>query len=98
MSEKDEFEYSEKMTSDEIADFLLALSTGVRDKKLKLSGKGRSLTLLPADVLKLEVKAEGKDGKGAIEIEMSWKDKYVASSEKLEVSYALEEEAKKPAK
>ena len=91
MGEKNGFEYDEKMTSEEVADFLLALSTGLRDMKLKLSGKGRTLTLLPAEVVKLEVKAEGKEGKGAIEIEVSWKDKYVASAEKIEVSYEIEE-------
>jgi len=91
MGEKNEFEYAEKMTSEEIADFLLALSNGIRDRKLKLSGKGSTLTLLPAEVLKLEIKGEGKEGKGSLEIEISWKDKYVASAEKLEVSYPVEE-------
>jgi len=97
MGEKDGFEYAEKMSVEEVADFLLALSTGIRDKKLKLTGKGKSMTLLPSDTVKLEVKAEGKEGKGSIEIEISWKDKYVASAEKLEVSYSVEEEEKKVA-
>jgi len=97
MGEKDGFEYTEKMSVEEVADFLLALSTGIRDRKLKLSGKGRSLTLLPSDTVKLDVKAEGKAGKGSLEIEISWKDKYVASAEKLEVSYSVEEEEKKAA-
>jgi len=94
MGEKEGFEYAEKLSVEEVADFLLALSTGVRDRKLKLSGKGNSVTLLPPDTVKLEVKAEGKEGKGSLEMEISWKDKYVASAEKLEVSYSVEEEEK----
>jgi amphi-Trp domain-containing protein len=95
MGEKDGFEYAEKMGVEEVADFLLALSTGLRDRKLKLSGRGKSMTLLPSDTVKLEVKAEGKEGNGSLEIEISWKDKYVASAEKLEVSYSVEEEENK---
>ena len=93
MSDKEEFEYSEKLSSEEAGDYLVELGKGIRDHSLKLQGKGKVITLLPEDVVKLEVKAERREGKGELEIEISWKEKYVISAEKLKVSSAEAEES-----
>lgn len=93
MSEKNEFEYSEKMNYIDAAEYIIKLASGLRERKLKLQGKGRSIVLTPEEIVKLEVKAERKDGKGEIEIELSWKEGYLVNAEKLEISSEAEEVA-----
>lgn len=93
MSEGEKFEYSERVASSEVADYLEKLAEGIRNRSIRLQGKGHTLTLLPEEVLKLEVAAESKSGKGELEIQVSWKDKYVVSAEKLEVSSGTQEQS-----
>jgi amphi-Trp domain-containing protein len=86
VSDKEEFEYSDKLSAGEVGDYLVKLADGIRSRSLKLQGKGKAISLFPEEVVKLEVKGERKEGKGELEIEISWKEKYVVSAEKLEVS------------
>lgn len=86
MSEKEEFEYTDKLVAEEAADYLTKIADGLRARLLKLQGMGQMITVVPQDAVKLEVKAERKENKGKLQLEISWKEKYAASEEKLEVS------------
>ncbi len=92
MSDKEEFEYSGKISAEEVADYLNQIAEGFRSKLLKLQGRGQIISIVPADVLKIEVRAERKDSKGKMELELSWKEKYTSSDEKLEISSGAPEE------
>lgn len=85
MGDKNEFEYADKLSAAEVADYLERIAEGLKAKSLKLQGRGQVITLLPQETLKLKVSAEAKEGKGAIEFEISWKDEYVVGSQKLEI-------------
>jgi amphi-Trp domain-containing protein len=85
MSDKNEFEYADKLSAMEVADYLEKIAEGLKTRSLKLQGKGQAISLLPQDTLKLKVSAEAKEGKGSIEFEISWKNEYVVGSQKLEI-------------
>lgn len=95
MSDKNEFEYADKLNSGEVADYLEKIAEGLKAKSLTLRGRGQAITLLPQDMLRLKVSAETKEGKGAIEFEISWKDEYAVGSQKLEIGPS---EASQPTK
>lgn len=84
--EAKDFKYSDRMKSDDAADYLQKLAEGIRSGNLTLQGRGHTITIVPKDYVKLEVRASQKHGKGELELEVSWKEKYVFSTEKLDVS------------
>jgi amphi-Trp domain-containing protein len=85
MPEAKDFKYSDKMKSEQAAEYLIKLAEGVRNGHLTLQGQGHTITVVPQDVVKLEVHATSKEGKGELELEVSWKEKYVFSAKELEV-------------
>jgi len=90
VSEKNEFEYADKLEATEVADYLVAIAEGLKSKSLKLQGKGQMITLVPPETMKLKVKAESKEGKGELEMEISWKDEYIVGAQKLEIGSGQE--------
>jgi amphi-Trp domain-containing protein len=66
MGEKEEFEYTEKISAEEAAEYLNKIAEGLRVHLLRLQGKGQTITMIPEDVLKLEVKVELKESKGKL--------------------------------
>ena len=93
MSEKQEFEYAEKLGATEVADYLMKIAEGLKGRNLTLNGKGQTITLLPDETVKLKVKAEAKEGKGEIEFEIGWKEEYVVGAQKLEIGTESEQTA-----
>ncbi len=85
MPEARDFKYSDKMKSEDAADYLIKLAEGIRNGQLTLQGQGHTITVVPRDVVKLEVRASRKEGKGELELEVSWKEKYVFTADRLEV-------------
>lgn len=85
MSEKNEFEYAEKLGATEVADYLMKVAEGLKSRNLTLQGQGQAITLLPKEIVKLKVKAESKEGKGEVEFEIAWKEEYIIGSQKLEI-------------
>jgi len=85
VSDKNVFEYADKLEATEVADYLMSIAEGVKAKSLMLQGKGQSIALVPQDTMKLKVKAASKEGTGEIELELSWKEEYAVGSQKLEI-------------
>ena len=87
MSQAKSFKYSDKMKSEQAADYLMKLAEGMRAGQLTLR-QGQTIRVVPKDMVKFEVRATHKEGKGELELEVSWKEKYVFSAERLEVEVA----------
>ena len=84
--EAKDFKYSDRMKSNDAADYLQKLAEGIRSGNLTLQGQGHTITIVPRDHVKLEVRATQKQGRGELELEVSWKEKYVFSAQQLDVS------------
>jgi len=80
------FEYAQKMSVDELAEYFQKLADGFRYKSLELHGGGQTMALAPEDTVKLEVKAKNAESEGELELEVSWKREYTSRDEKLEIT------------
>ncbi len=85
MSEKTSFQYADRVSATQIAEYLHQIADGLRRGSMTLEGQGQQITLSPASLVKLEIKAEGNEGKGELELEVSWKPVDRTSSETLQV-------------
>jgi len=70
---KDTFEYARIASPEETADYLTALAAGLARGVVNLESGTRTLSLSPADDLKLELRVKDKDEKGKVSIENAWK-------------------------
>lgn len=93
MSSDNVFEYAEKISVRELADYFLKLADGFKSKSLELQGKGQTIALTPEEKVKLEVKAKSKEEEGELELEISWKREHTVIEEKLEVTPGPAEES-----
>ncbi len=71
--EKQKLEYSEKITSEEVANQLINLAAGFRNRSVELELNGQSIALVPEEKIKMKIKASAKESKGELEIGISWK-------------------------
>lgn len=85
MSEATDFKYSDRMKSEQAAEYLTRLAEGIRNGQLTLQAEGHTITIVPKDIVKLEVRATSREGKGELELEVSWREKYVLSARRLDV-------------
>lgn len=85
MAEANDFKYSDKMKSALAAEYLNQLADGLRSGRLTLQAQGHTITIVPRDIVKLEVHATSKEGKAELEIEVSWREKYVLSAQRLDI-------------
>jgi amphi-Trp domain-containing protein len=92
VSEKEEFEYSGRLTTEEASDYLTQIAEGLRSRLINLQGRGQNISLTPEDAVELEIKAERKDSKGKMEFNISWKEKYTVANERLEITSAAKQE------
>jgi amphi-Trp domain-containing protein len=90
VSGKTAFAYADIVATDELAAHLGKLAEGLRRGSLGLEGQGQQLSLCPAGILKLEVKAKADDRAGELVLEMSWKDTLSTETERLKVSTGIE--------
>lgn len=74
-NDKQKFEYAGRIDPGQAAEYLQSIARQVRSGQLRLSAGPESIDLHMAQQLKLELAAEVKqaDGKGSLEIEISWK-------------------------
>jgi amphi-Trp domain-containing protein len=89
MAEANDFKYSDKMRSEQAAEYLIKLAEGIRNGHLTLQAQGHTITIVPKDIVKLEVHATSREGKGELELEVSWREKYVLSAQRLDVETGL---------
>jgi amphi-Trp domain-containing protein len=80
------FEYTEKTSVKELAEYFLKLADGFKSRSLELHGAGHTIALTPEHKVRLEVKAKTKEDGGELELEISWKHEEMVSEEKLEVT------------
>jgi amphi-Trp domain-containing protein len=85
MAEATDLKYSDKMGSKQAAEYLTKLADGIRNGQLTLQAQGHTITIVPRDIVKLKVHATSKEGKGELELEVSWREKYVLSAQRLDV-------------
>ncbi len=86
MGNDNTFEYAEKITVKELADYFLKLADGFKCRSLELHGSGQDIALAPEEHVKLEIKAKNKEDEGEFELEVFWKKEPTANEEKLEVT------------
>ena len=85
----EKFEFLATLDAQRAADYLSRIAEGFRKGTLNLSAGGRSISLVPTSMVKIELEAESKGseaGRGSLDLEISWKEAYVAADEALEVS------------
>lgn len=95
-SHTEKFEFLATLDIQRAADYLSRIAEGLRKGTLNLSAGGRSISLAPTSMVKIELEAEsrGSDaGRGNLELEITWKDAYVAAAETLEISVEPRAEA-----
>ena len=85
MSEKTSFQYADRVSAEQTAGYLRQVADGLRRGSMTLEGQGQQITLSPSSLVKLEIKAEGYEGKGELQVEVSWKPLDVTSAETLQV-------------
>ena len=91
----EKFEFLATLDAQRAAEYLSRIAEGFRKGTLNLSAGGRSISLTPTSMVKIELEAESKGletGKGSLDLEISWKEAYVAAAETLEVSVEPREE------
>lgn len=85
----EKFEFFATLDIQRAADYLSRIAEGLRKGTLNLSAGGRSISLTPTSMVKIELEAESRGseaGRGNLELEISWKEGYAAAAETLEVS------------
>lgn len=85
MSDKTGFEYSEFVSTVEVASYLHNLAAALRNGSVEFQGCGQSIILAPTKRVKLELMADSSKEKGELHFEISWKPSYVEASESLQV-------------
>jgi amphi-Trp domain-containing protein len=85
LSEKIKFEYSDRITLKELADYLHKMADGFRSKSLGLRGKGQKIDIVPDDTVKFEIIAIDKSNNGELEIDISWKSEKSSTEDKLRI-------------
>jgi|CXWL01.1.fsa_nt_gi amphi-Trp domain-containing protein len=73
-SAKAEFEHESLQDRESIVRYLNALSQGIASGQLTLGTREESLVLHPSGLLKLSVKARGKDERTKLVFKISWKE------------------------
>jgi amphi-Trp domain-containing protein len=98
VSDKTAFAYSDIVPVDEVAAYLRKLAEGLRRGSLALEAQGQQISLCPASLVKVEVKAHASNGRGELKLEVSWKDVSCTEKERLQVSTAADsvEESSEP--
>ena len=86
MSSENTFEYAEKVSAKDFADYLVKIAEGFRGGSLELQGKGQAIAMTPEDSVKLEIKAKSKEDGGEMELEISWKHECSTEEDRLEVT------------
>lgn len=89
---KQEFEYAEKTTAKDLAEYFIKLAEGFRSNGLELRGKGQTIALKPEDSVKLEVKASCQEDEGELELEIFWKKDVSSTAERLQVNPGISEQ------
>lgn len=67
------FEYAGQVAAEQAAEYLDRIATGIRAGHIALGAGSRRASFAPTELLKLEIEAEAKDGKGSVALELSWK-------------------------
>jgi amphi-Trp domain-containing protein len=83
---KDKFEFARIASPEEIAEYLTSLAVGLKRGEVSLESGERTLRLIPAPELKLEIKVAHKEHKGKLELEIAWKRPAVAKAPELRVA------------
>ena len=83
---KNSVQFARIASPEEIAEYLTSLAVGLKRGEVSLESGERSLHLSPASDLKLELKAEQKERKGRIEIEIGWKRSTATKTSELRVA------------
>ena len=77
MSDKQSLEFEAKLDAASAADYLEALSKGLRDGRIIIESGNKSLSLDVAGDIAMEIELEAKSnpekGKSSVELELSWK-------------------------
>jgi len=85
----EKFEFLATLDVQRAADYLSRIAEGFRKGTLTLAAGGRAISLVPTSMVKIELEAESKGseaGRGSLDLEISWKEAYVAAAETLEIS------------
>jgi amphi-Trp domain-containing protein len=85
VSDKTAFEYSDTVSGEQIADYLSQIADGLRRGSMTFEGQGQQIALCPTSTVKMEIKAESRDGKGELQLEVSWKPETATASDGLQV-------------
>ena len=82
---KDTFRFARIGSREEAAEYLASLGQGLKRGEVSLESGERTLHLVPAAELKIELKVKDRDEKGKIAIEIGWKRKTTARAADLAV-------------
>jgi len=85
VSDKTAFEYSDTVSGEQIAEYLTQIADGLRRGSMTFEGQGQHIALCPTGTAKMEIKAESKDGKEELQLEVSWKTEAASASDGLQV-------------
>jgi len=81
-------EYAGALDVEKVADYLTRIAEGLREGVVSLSSSKKSVRLTPTRLVRMEVRAQSRPDKsrGSLELEISWEEKFLAASERLEVT------------
>lgn len=67
------FEYAGQVSAEQVAQYLERIAAGLRAGHVALGAGTRRASFALTDMLKLEIEAEARDGKGDLALEISWR-------------------------
>ncbi len=82
---KDRFEFARIASPEEIAEYLASLAVGLKRGEVSLESGERVLRLTPASDVKLDLRAQQKEQKGKLRVEIGWKRQVAARLSDLRV-------------
>lgn len=67
------FEYAGQVSAEQAAQYLERIAAGLRAGHIALGAGARRASFAPTEMLKLEIEAEAKEGRGDLALEISWR-------------------------
>ncbi|WP_291323307.1 amphi-Trp domain-containing protein [Desulfonatronospira sp.] len=90
---KNELKFKAVLEKDQILEHLESLMHALKEGRINVQHADQTLSLAPAENLKLELKAEVKGNKEKLELEISWSEEMEATSQAGELSISSTEPA-----
>ncbi len=93
---KDEIKIKGVMENDSVISCLEDIIACIKDGKVNIKSENQTVSLTPAQAVKMEIKAKSGKDKDKLEIELSWKHDQEATMKPVEIDISSQEKEQEP--